>query len=90
MTSGALQTVARPIADTEWASSLCDIAIAASTCRGDGGGGEAEAAVVVEAVAAVVAAAARHLQPHLDVHLDAAGPALGLGEHELAQQRRRT
>ena len=30
-----LQTVASmPIADTEWASSLCDIAIAASTCRG--------------------------------------------------------
>jgi hypothetical protein len=40
-------------------------------------------------VAAVAAAAHRHLQPHLDVHLDAAAPALGLGEHELAQQRRR-
>ena len=42
-------------------------------------------------VAVVEAAAARrHLQPHLDVHLDAAAPALGLGEHELAEQRRRT
>ena len=45
---------------------------------------------VVEEAVVEVAAAAHHLQPHLDVHLDAAGPALGLGEHELAEQRRRT
>ena len=50
-------------------------------------------AVVEEAVAVVVVvavAAARHLQPHLGEQLDAARPALRLGEHELAQQRRRT
>ena len=93
LTSGELQTVASPIALTECASSLWDIAIAASTCTREGrarsGSGKGAHGGGKGARALEGRQRREHLQPHLHEQLDAARAALRLGEHQLAEERRR-